>query len=258
LLRINEKWIGGGPGQHATSAANRDLLCAWTGGDKTAFGWLSPSTSHHFQEKSAMRCEAPTLGDFLYRIALGGFHFGYFRYALRTIPQGKDLGAIDRKLIALYGVTSCRTKRLRQRRAGFASIQYVRFGHTFILMATEGEHSEFSKVRSFDVRRAPLHYRSYTVGYKGDRVSVRISKQVWKKVETYHLTYAIGDKEKIEQKLLSLPYYRFPGVTAQIKKLSSAINQRRKQAGLNLITPPLRQPQRFSRRSYQPGLVISK
>jgi hypothetical protein len=131
-----------------------------------------------------------------------------------------------------------------------ASVQYVRFGHTFILMATEGEHSEFSKVRSFDVRNAPLHFRDYTVGYKCDRVSVRISKQVWKSIEAYHLTYGLGDKRKIEQKLQSLPYYRFPGVTAQIQGLTSAINQRRKQAGLKPISPPPRH-QQFSRRSYQ-------
>lgn len=199
-----------------------------------------------------MRCDAPTLGDFLYRIALGGFHFGYFRYAVRTIPEGKDVGALDRKLMETYGVTSCRMKRLRNRQKGLASVQYVRFRSTFILMATEGEHAAFSRIRSFDIREAPLHIGGYSIGCVGDRISVRVAASVWKKVMRYHLACALQDSQAIEKKLEEIPFYRFPGVVAQIKDLTAAINQRRKPAGLPLISPPRRRRhQHFSRRSYQ-------
>jgi len=199
-----------------------------------------------------MNCEAPTLGDFLYRIALGGFHFRYFRYAVRSIPEGKDLQPLDRKLMDTYGVTSCRMRRLRQRRAGHASVQYVRYRSTFILMATEGAHATFSRIRSFDVRVAPLHIGShYTIGCSGDRVSVRIARSTWKKVEAYHVACALREHEVVEAKLRGLSFYRFPGVVAQIKQLTAAINQRRKQAGLSAISHHPHQQHQFCRKSYQ-------
>lgn len=199
-----------------------------------------------------MRCKAPTLGDFLYRIALGGFHFGYVRYAVRTIPEGKDVETLDQKLIETYGVTSCRMKRLRNRRKGLASVQYVRFRQTFILMATEGEHQAFSRIRSFDIREAPLHIGGYSIGCVGDRISVRVAPSVWKKVARFHLACALQDGQAVEKKLEEIPFYRFSGVVAQMKDLTAAINQRRKPAGLPLISPFSRcQHQRFSRRSYQ-------
>lgn len=200
-----------------------------------------------------MNCEVPTLGDFLYRVALGGFRFGYYRYAVREIPKGKDLASIDRKMMDAYGVTSCRMKRLRQRREGQASVQYVRFQQTFILMATDGTHETFAKIRSFDVRSAPLHFRSYSVGLFCDRVSVRVAKEVWGKVVAYQLARALGDLGAVEQRLYQLPFYRFPGVVAQTNGLAAAINCKRKQAGLAPISPlpfPTRH-RRFSRQSYQ-------
>jgi hypothetical protein len=134
----------------------------------------------------AMRCDVSTLGDFLYRIALGGFHFGYFHYAVREIPHGKDLEVIDRKLMDTYKVTACRMKRRRQRLVGQVSVQYVRLRHTFILLATDGIHAEFAKVKSFDARTKPLHLSGYSIGCVGERVSVRVAKHQWQKVKAYH------------------------------------------------------------------------
>ena len=200
-----------------------------------------------------MRCETPTFGDFLYRIVLGGFHFRYFRYAVRNIPAGKDLHALDMKLIDTYGITSCRMRRLRQRRAGNASMQYIRYRSTFILMATDGKHPMFERIRSFDVREAPLHIGNYAIGCVGSRISVRVDKSTWKKVKAYHLAQALRDSATVEEKLHSLPYYQFPGVKVQVKELQSAINTRRRQAGLVPVSTHLayKEPQKFSRRSYQ-------
>ena len=200
-----------------------------------------------------MNCAAPTLGDFLYRVSLGGFRFGYYRYAVREIPVGKDLEKVDLKVMDAYGVTACRMRRLRQRRAGLASVQYVRFQRSFILMATDGTHAAFEQIRSVDVRSAPLHFRSYSVGLACGRVSVRVAKEVWCKVVAYQLARALGDLGAVEQRLHELSFYRFPGVVAQVNQLAAAINCKRKQAGLDPISPLPRLPRhrRFSRRSYQ-------
>jgi hypothetical protein len=182
-----------------------------------------------------MRCEVKTLGAFLQRIAVYGFRCGYKRYAVRHIPEGKDLVVIDRKLIDTYGVTRCRMQRLRERQRGNASVQYVRWGHSFILMATDGAHPTFSKVRSFDARVSPLHFGGYSIGFSGDAVSVRVAQDVWQPMCARLITSALRDKQIVEQQFLTLPYCRFPGVVAQLRSAETAINQKRQRAGLKLI-----------------------
>jgi hypothetical protein len=182
-----------------------------------------------------MQCETKTVGDFLYRVAMGGFRFGYVRYAVRDIPDGKDLVVIDRKLIDTYGVTRCRMRRLRERRRGIASVQYVRCGHKFILMATKGDHTAFSKVCSFDARVSPLHFGGYSVGFSGNTVSVRVAQDVWQPVYARLIASALRDKQVVERLISSLPYCRFPGVVAQLRSAERALNQKRQSAGLKPI-----------------------
>jgi hypothetical protein len=182
-----------------------------------------------------MQCETKTVGDFLYRVAMGGFRFGYVRYAVRDIPDGKDLAVIDRKLLDTYGVTRCRMKRLRDRRRGIASVQYVRCDRTFILMATKGDHTAFSKVCSFDARISPLHFGGYSIGFSGDAVSVRVAQDEWQPVYARLIASALRDKQSVEQKFSSLSYCKFPGVLAQLRSAERMINQKRRIAGLETV-----------------------
>lgn len=188
-----------------------------------------------------MRHEAQTLGEFLRRIAIDYARFGYTRYAVRTIPEGKDLDAIDRKLIAIYGVTSCRTTRMRRKHQGKACVQYLRFQHSFILLASYGEHAAFSKICSFDMKDSPLHFRGYSIGFVGGTVSVRVAKSVWSHVRRELGTVALENRAQVEKAIASLPFYKFPGVVSQMTQLIADINHIRKQAGPAQISPTLLQ-----------------
>lgn len=180
--------------------------------------------------------EARTLGDFLRRIAIDYVRHGWFRYAVRTIPPEKDTLAIDAKMKATYGVTSCRTTRMRCRKKGIASVQYLRFGHTFVLLATEGYQDSLDRITTRDIRESPLHFGGYSVGLARGTVVVEVERKVWQVTEAQLHNLSLIGKEPLEKALSSLPFYRFPGVVRQKLKLFQAINLKRKAAGLPLLT----------------------
>lgn len=184
-----------------------------------------------------MKHAVPTLGFFLRRIAIDYMRYGYYRWAMRFIPPERDPQKLDAKLIDAYGVTACRTTRMRQRRRGLAVVQYVRWEHTFVLLATEGTHEQFDRLRSYDAREAPLHIGAYTIGYRSSQgvVVVQVRQQVWLALSKRIHLHALGDRAAMETRINSLPFYRFPGVVGQLRDLVKSINQRRRVAGLPLI-----------------------
>ncbi|MEM9805597.1 MAG: hypothetical protein AAF959_09985 [Cyanobacteria bacterium P01_D01_bin.56] len=176
--------------------------------------------------------EVKTLGDFLRRIAFDYARFGYTRFALREVPKDKDLAVVDRKIRCTYNLTTCRTKRMRLKRQGKARVQYLRFKHSFVLLATEGTHIEFERLRSYDMRNSPLHFRGYSIGFRGLIVSVRVAQQVWNRVERQVGTLTFEKTSVLENAITTLPYYHFPDVIHQKQRLLNQINKCRKQAGL--------------------------
>jgi hypothetical protein len=177
-----------------------------------------------------------TLGQFLRRVAIDGLRYGYFRYALRQIPDYKDPLLVDHKLISLYGVTQCRMTRMRRRRKGLANVLYVRLDRFFVLMASEGQHPVFEQVRSYDFRTAPLHFRGYAIGFHQGKPCITVGRDEWQPVEQRFSKIGLRAKVEVERKLNALPYCRFPGVVRQQWKLVRQINARRKQAGLEQIS----------------------
>ena len=214
-----------------------------------AFDWLSPSTSPFTAGERLIemtRWQPLTLGDLLRRIAFDYVRFGYYRYAVRSIPEGKDLVKMDEKLRRTYGVTSCRTARMRQRKKGRAVVEYLRWHHTFILLATDGEHKCFSRIRSHDIRDTPLHLGGYSVGLRGKTVSVEVSRQTLHTVKRSVKRIELTNRDQVEKALASIPWFHFPGVVAQQWKLLRQVNQRRKAAGLPEVALP--RPSRTHRR----------
>lgn len=173
-----------------------------------------------------------TLGHFLKRIAIDYMRYGYVRWVMRSIPLERDPKAVDIKLIKTYGVTQCRTRRLRLKRQGLAVIQYVRWGNTFVLLATQGEHELFSKLCSYDARSTPLHIECYSIGVVGNKAVVKVRLQVWEKVCQRFEKMALYNHDIVEGRLNALSFYRFPGVVHQLYQLTRTVNQRRRVAGL--------------------------
>ena len=185
--------------------------------------------------------EVHTLGQFLRRIAIDYVRFGYVRYALREIPEGKDPQLIDRKIIDIYGITTCRMTRTRKRKQGLTNIVYTRFGHSFVLLAEEkGNHPVFDRINNYDIRTAPFHFCDYSIGITQGKSCVRVSNRMWKKVEYRFRKIGLHQREKVEEKLTQLPYYGFPGVVRQKLNLVAEINQRRKRAGLPRVNLSLK------------------
>ena len=180
--------------------------------------------------------EVKSPGQFIRRIAIDYVRFGYVRYILRQIPVTKDPTLVDRKLVDLYEVTQCRTKRLRRRNKGLANVVYTRFSHSFVLLASgEGIHPMFDKLRSFDIRTTPLHFCDYSIGITQGKPCVKVGCHAWKKVESRFGKIGLHQREKVEEKLNRLPYYNFPGIVRQKTELVTVINQRRKRAGLSRV-----------------------
>lgn len=180
--------------------------------------------------------EVKTLHHFLRRIAIDYLRYGYFRYALREIPPNKDPLLVDRKILSVYGVTRCRTTRMRRRAKELANVQYVRLSRSFLLLATEGTHPVFDRLRSYDFRTTPLHFHGYSIGILREKPCIMICRNEWERVKERFFRIGLHAKDEVERKLNTLPYYRFPGVVRQKYALITAVNKRRKQAGLKLIT----------------------
>src|SRR5438270_14075747 len=89
------------------------------------------------------RCEATSLEGFLQQLAVCYVGRGYWFYVTGFIPPDKDPRSVDRKLIEQYGIEISKWSRARRKRAGIASVQYIRFRQFFVLLATEGKHRFF-------------------------------------------------------------------------------------------------------------------
>jgi hypothetical protein len=182
-----------------------------------------------------MPWKARTRGDFLRRIAFDYLRYGYERYAVRMIPEDKCIEQIDSKMIAIYNVSSCRTTRSRRRCKGQAIVQYLRCGHVFVLLATQGQHQAFERIQSFNIRTTPLHLYHYSIGLVAEIPEIRVAWREWQKVKKRVGAVTLADSKRLEGLFASLPYYRFPGVVRQKRALLNTVNRRRKAAGLKMI-----------------------
>lgn len=127
------------------------------------------------------RCVAITPKGFVQQLAVCYVGRGYWFYVTGQIPEGKDPAAIDRKLVERYRVDISRWSRLRRKRAGIASVQYLRHGRFFVLLATHGQHELFTAESSVlhDARRSPIRFAGYAISYRGGHAHVRIDREAY-------------------------------------------------------------------------------
>jgi hypothetical protein len=117
-------------------------------------------TPHFFRNRIRPLDYAETKSalEFARYIRLNFVSRGYYFYVTGTIPAHKDPARTDAKIVGQYGLDISKWVRARRRRLGIASVQYLRFGREFIILATHGEHRFFKdEVGSIhDIRRSPL------------------------------------------------------------------------------------------------------
>ncbi len=161
--------------------------------------------------------------------------YGYCMYALREIPEGKDLDGIDEKVRFAYKVTYCRMTRLRRKKDGMANVVYIRYRRSFILLGTSGAHESFSRIVTHDINTVPLHFKGYSIGVKGGGPSVMITADRMKKIAAIANGIGLHNEGKVTDFFQSISPYTFPGVVGQIRALLFRVNRKRKRAGLSVI-----------------------
>ncbi|MAY73894.1 MAG: hypothetical protein CMJ31_04065 [Phycisphaerae bacterium] len=181
---------------------------------------------------------------FVQQLAVAYIARGYFFYTAGHIPPGKDPMYIDRKLLDKYGVEMSRWQRARRRLVGRASIQYLRYGSFWLLIATHGKHEFFERERSVirDVRREPIAFAGYSIGYRRgiDRswhVSVRIHPNEFRWLKQFMVQFARNaTREEVEQEFGRLRFEPYAPVVRQLFSVLRAVNKAR--AELNLEPVP--------------------
>jgi hypothetical protein len=185
------------------------------------------------------RCEATSLEGFLQQLAVCYVGRGYWFYVPGFVPLDKDPCDVDAKLIERYGIAISKWTRVRRKRAGLASVQYIRYRRFFLLLATHGSHRFFAdeaqNIR--DARREPISFGGYAVSVREGRPHVRIAREEYLRIKAYLLEVACcRSAERLHAELASLPFEPYAPVRSQMLALLRAVNRRRAEAGLQPIS----------------------
>ena len=178
--------------------------------------------------------QADTLGEFLWKVALY-MRYGYLRYAVRTIPEGKEFTKVDENIQRDFSVSRNRMERMRRRKKGLANVVFVRFNHTVIRLATDGTHELFDKIDALDFRQNPLHFSGYSIGIKGHKPYIQITGRRFKAIRKQGQGIALHNHRKVTDYVQRISPFSFSGVADQRWKLVKEINRRRKKAGVPRI-----------------------
>jgi len=192
----------------------------------------------------AYRCVATSVAGFVQQLAVSYVTAGYWFYVSGQIPLHKDPAKTDEKIIAQYGIDISKWARARRKKAGLANVHYLRFDRFFVIVATGGEHSFFTSERNQirDIRREPLRFMGYSIGYRQARdgqtwhASVRICLDTYRELKRHFesmATYRSG--EELVKEFRAMPYEPYAPVRDQIRCMLRAVNRRRRLAGLHPV-----------------------
>ena len=171
------------------------------------------------------------LGQFLVKLNLY-LRYGYVRYAVRYIPDDKELEQVDTKILKAYSVTFHRTTRANRRKKGLGNVVYIRYKQMFILLADEGKHESFDRIKWLTFRTQPLHFQGYSVGIKANKPNIIVEPKRWKAIKKKAFAIALHDHEKVVRHFQQISPFTFAGITNQKWKLFLVVNKKRKRAGL--------------------------
>lgn len=192
------------------------------------------------------RSVTTSVEGFVQQLACSYLRHGYWFYVVGQIPEGKDPSEVDEKLIRKYGIAVSESTRARRKKAGYANLQYIRHGSTFVILATKGKHRFFTEEAKLirDIRQVPLRYAGYTLSYKkGGRTKDGQPDQKW------HSHVAIERRQYLDLKALfaenatrhtaaalarafyNLPVVPYAPVRRQLLMMLREVNRIRKKLG---------------------------
>jgi len=183
------------------------------------------------------RYEATTIEGFVQQLAVQYVARGYWFYVSGIVPEGKDSRAVAEKLIAKYRIGVSKFVRARRKLGGAANLQLLLHGQIFLILATHGEHPFFEeeKNRIRDCREAPIRFASYSIGFRGGHVQVRIERETEKELKAYFKERALWSEEKLSRLFSQLPFEPYAPVRRQFLVMLNQVNRIRKAAGLEKI-----------------------
>lgn len=198
------------------------------------------------------RCVATSPEGLVQQVAVSYLRHGYWFYVTGRVKAGKNPEAIDRKLIAKYGIDISERERSRRKRRGVANLQYIRHQNWFVILATDGHHpfkqQERSQIR--DARRVPIRYEGYSISYRrcgltpaggGEpkwRSCVRIDNETFRDLKAFFLERACHRSvENLAADFGRVPYARYAPVRRQLLKLLRLVNEARSRQGYERLTP---------------------
>lgn len=190
------------------------------------------------------RCVASSPEGLVQQVAVCYLRHGYWWYVSGRIPSSKDPEAIDRKLVAKYGIDLTERQRATRKAKMLANMQYIRYGDWFLLLVTEGHHPFKSQEQIHDCRRHPIRFEGYSISYRRAGVTprggampkwhacVRIDPTTYQQLKSYFTMRAshrslVNLKEDFQR----IPFARYAPIRRQLLNIHRAVNQVRRQAG---------------------------
>jgi len=134
--------------------------------------------------------------------------------------------------------------RCRRKKEGQASVQYLRLGRFFILIATRGKHPLFAEEanRLRDAREHPIRFHGYAIGCRrageGGKYhpSVRIERDHYRQLKGHFAQIAVHfSVEDLCRALRTIPYEPYAPIRNQLVGIRRAVNRRRQAAGLETV-----------------------
>ena len=190
------------------------------------------------------RFVATSVAGLVQQLAVGYVTNGYYFYVTGYIPNHKDPSNTDRKILDAYGIEISKWTRSRRKKEGEASVQYLRHGGFYVILATHGVHPFFASEakRLRDIRKHPISYMGYSIGCRRERgggefhASVRIQQNTERELKAHFQGIALHKTvEELYVELRRLPFEPYAPVRVQLHCLLRRINRRRALAGLELV-----------------------
>lgn len=170
---------------------------------------------------------------------------GHYFYVTGCIPLDKVSAQVDRKLLDRYRIMMPRWERSRRKRAGIASVHYLRFERFFVLLATHGQHPYFeahSPEQIHDCRRIGIKFNGYSIRHGCCQRTgkwhtlVRLDKPTYVALKSHFLELALRRSvEKLADEFWAVGFQPYRPVREQLLAILRATNAKRKRAGLPVL-----------------------
>jgi hypothetical protein len=204
---------------------------------------------------SDYRYVATSIEGFVQQVAVSYLKNHYWYYFMGVIRPRTDPTDVDRQIIERYGIALSKWGRFRRRQKGSASLQYIRFEDTFLIMATDGKHEflEREKEAIKDAREVPIKFAGYAMGYSGGHAYVRIEREQFKVIKSYFCEVAAKRPARyLRAELRKLPFEPYKAVGKQLRGLLMEVNLTRTKAGLRPLSSRSVRRRRTSVKPFDP------